>query len=244
MNEFPESREYESPLSPSSSSLENIIDNLSLSSNPDKEIEIFWYCFKHSIINFCKKDKALDDILNSEIRRLSQWFNTLKKNKQYSLILSNISLFINNYIIIIMKYTGDYYHTNILVTNIKRWKRLLETQLFIDNGSNYYLDKSYLTVVKIYNKLSKKYTIKNTNDLCMFFKSITIKNINSDSFYEDLLDLLLKYNIGTCIDELKLFFDVHQYINKKFNTNIYKSTTGGKIITYLINNNLIDKVTI
>ena len=90
--------------------------------NPDYQIEDFWYGFKNSIKNFYREysKSGLD------IDKISDELNKLKEEKNYNQIQEKIKLVIQIYCGDVMKYSrhDEKHHTNILMTNVKRWNKL------------------------------------------------------------------------------------------------------------------------
>ena len=101
--------------------------------NPDKEIEEFWLHFKQSMINFYDSKNYLK-------RPISEWSNTLnfyQSKKNYIEIEKKILNYISLYSIDLMR-ISDNYHMNILITNIKRWKRVLNNYTKLIDNNRYY----------------------------------------------------------------------------------------------------------
>ena len=105
-----------------------------------------WYSFKESIKNFLKDKNDLKDIISDKLRSDSEYLNTLKDKEQYDSIMKIITARIEEYIYLIMKYKSDHYHTNILLTNTKRWHVILEQY----NSKSFYLNKNYVTFITVY----------------------------------------------------------------------------------------------
>ena len=102
---------------------------------PDRPQEVFWYGFKNSIINLINNlksskslnlEKEYNEKLNDMLKELtekSETLNQYQKKEDYD----NINLEIEKYIKSISRYLfikyADFYHFNILFTNLKRWTK-------------------------------------------------------------------------------------------------------------------------
>ena len=100
---------------------------------PDHDIEQFWIMYKRSMYNFYSKC--------SEIKRpIELWcsnLNGLQLIRQYDEIEENIYNYISLYAIDLMR-MNDRYHTNILVSNIKRWNKLSKEYKISERHNKYH----------------------------------------------------------------------------------------------------------
>lgn len=100
---------------------------------PDHDIEQFWIMYKRSMYNFYSK--------YSEIKRpIELWcsnLNGLQLIRQYDEIEENIYNYISLYAIDLMR-MNDRYHTNILVSNIKRWNKLSKEYKISERHNKYH----------------------------------------------------------------------------------------------------------
>ena len=100
---------------------------------PDHDIEQFWIMYKRSMYNFYSKC--------SEIKRpIELWcsnLNGLQLIRQYDEIEENIYNYISLYAIDLMR-MNDIYHTNILVSNIKRWNKLSKEYKISERHNKYH----------------------------------------------------------------------------------------------------------
>uniref|UniRef100_A0A6C0JC87 Uncharacterized protein n=1 Tax=viral metagenome TaxID=1070528 RepID=A0A6C0JC87_9ZZZZ len=221
-----------SPLSPKNeSNITNLISIVENKNEEDKEIEVFWYGFKQSILNFSKNNDKIYKNLYYQLEFISNKLNNLKKNKQFLNIIEIISNFINDCIIIIFNELIDSYHSNIFITNIKRWEIIIE-----QNSTEKFLNKELVLYARIYNKIVSKNNIISNDDHIRFFKSIDINNYNENEKIIELTFLVLKYNVSYYLDIiLKNYLYIIPYLNQKYKLNIHKSTKGTKIIKLLKN---------
>lgn len=111
----------------------NNLGNSDNPDNPDKEIEKFWILYKQSMINYYTKEKCIS-------RPIKEWSNKLnyyQSKKNYTEIEKNILNYISLYAIDLMR-DNNGYHMNILITNIKRWKKLSKSYNTIIKENSYY----------------------------------------------------------------------------------------------------------
>jgi hypothetical protein len=87
--------------------------------DPDYHIELFWFGFKQSMINFYQYINMKYD----HIQKWSDKLNQLKSNKEYLEIEKNIREYMTYYSFDLLNNNTSYYD-NILVTNIKRWNNI------------------------------------------------------------------------------------------------------------------------
>jgi len=135
--------------------------------DPDYEIELFWYGFKQSMINFYKS-------IYKPYRMIEDWssiLNKFKLEKNYSEIESKIRDYITIYSFQLLKHSSSTYYDELLVTNIKRWNRISEKFNF--------------------NKSSKHSTI-----LILFMIFLEIKNSNRYDVLQSLpsIELIIENN--------------------------------------------------
>ena len=167
--------------------------NINLS-DPDADIEEFWYSFKESMYNFYNSLLTCVDT-KKYIIEWSNNLNCLKKEKNYNEIENCIKNYVSTYALDLIIYSDLLYHDSIFVANIKRW-----------------------------NKLSKKYNFSNidNNDIRIIFFMIfftlkengvsskeleVVKNLNKifcDSNYDDFIIYSLNYNKPKILELLKI----------------------------------------
>jgi hypothetical protein len=88
--------------------------------DPDYMIELYWFGFKQSMINFY-------DTISKKHDHIIEWSNTLNKyksNKDYMNIEDCIREYMSSYSFDLIKYSKCAYHDNILIKNIKRWNEI------------------------------------------------------------------------------------------------------------------------
>jgi len=187
--------------------------------NPDKEIEVFWFGLKQSIINFMGVYET-----NIPINTWSILLNWYQVNKDYSNIKKYIHIFISYYCIYIFKYHDSYY-TSILWTNVKRWLKINNNNL-LEDSDRYYFNVYHL-LLDIYRiiilKNDKKY-----DDILLFYNKVTENFVKEDIY--DLVDLSIENNLGNIIDKLNRFNNINSYIESKYSIKIPYKMSGKKII--------------
>lgn len=123
--------------------------NVHLNKNDvDYEIELFWYGFKQSVINFYKS-------IDKPYRMIDDWssiLNKYKSEKNYTEIESKIRDYITIYSYQLLKHSRASYHDDsILITNIKRWNRISEKFNFIKSSQH----STILTLFMVFLELKK-----------------------------------------------------------------------------------------
>jgi hypothetical protein len=145
----------------------------------DYEIELFWYSFKQSMLNFYKS-------VNRSYRQVEDWSNILNKfklEKNYTEIESKIRDYITIYSFHLIKYSKSSYHDDsILMTNIKRWNRISEKFNFIQSSRH----STILTLFIVYLEFKKA----NRYDFLLTLPSIDtlIEQNNFDEFIKYSLE--------------------------------------------------------
>jgi len=151
--------------------------------DPDYQIEDFWYGLKNSMKNFYKSNGL-------KVRNIQLWsdkLNEYKKDKNYSSIEESIKEYITVYAVDIMKYDklNDCFHSNILLTNIKRWDKISNKFHFENLEKN----KQIFILFEAFNCIKCKMDEKLYPILELFYDLNTI--ILSDYAYLIILSLEL-----------------------------------------------------
>ena len=171
----------------------------------DYEIELFWYSFKQSMLNFYKS-------VNRSCRQVEDWSNILNKfklEKNYMEIESKIRDYITIYSFHLIKYSKSNYHNDsILMTNIKRWNRISEKFNFIQSGKH----SNILTLFMIYLEFKKA----NRYDFLLTLPSIDtlIEQNNFDKFIQyslendkpKILELLKQVSNYNLVEKINLLY--------------------------------------
>ena len=194
-------------------------------SDPDKEIEIFWYGFKTSMINFYKQFK-----FNRPIDYWSNQLNFLKNMKKYGEIQNKILDYILLYAIDNIR-VKDYNHSNILLTNIKRWKKI--SQLYIFDG--YVPDKKIdimICIYEFYINLTHKKNEEIYNKFSFMFDEIELLLIKHD--LDKIIILAFENNQHGILKKLGDFIDCKKIISEYYNEEIINNMGYDKIYKDLI----------
>jgi len=187
--------------------MEQILDKL----DPDYHLEEFWISFKDSMLNYCKITKISFNFEN-HIILYSHNLNILKTNKKYNEIEKNISEFIMEYAILLVKTNKNCNsHDTILLTNIKRWSKISNN--FNDKYNNILIifminialkedNINNIDIIKCYNDNNYNIVIK----YCFDFNKCKIFN---------LLVKIKEYNI---YDNIRILYPDLDFVNgTKFN---------------------------
>tara|TARA_B110000908_G_scaffold165177_1_gene214218 strand:- start:7156 stop:7779 length:624 start_codon:yes stop_codon:yes gene_type:complete len=202
-------------------------------SKPDKDIEDFWLSFKCSINNFYREFK-----INKNIEQFSKKLNKLQVQKKYSTIEYNIHYFICSFIVdvlhkinnIVINRSTYLYHVRIILTNIKRWRKIrLENKFFKDlhkNENMYYLMADCL-------KYSIKLIEKKNHDeiIILFFSDIT--GVIKYKEYNFITEYAIEIESETILKLVRNHFDIISYINSNFKIKLQDNLSGKKIIKFL-----------
>tara|TARA_Y100000590_G_scaffold467893_1_gene648457 strand:- start:3882 stop:4472 length:591 start_codon:yes stop_codon:yes gene_type:complete len=184
---------------------------------PDYNIEQFWLGLKNSMINFYYKK-----IIKRPILKWSDNLNELQKVEKYDDIEKNIRNYISLYGIDLMRYM-DFYHLNILKTNIKRWNNISNRYGFNKEETKKYYNIIFL-LIDIYEKL---YNTLSENDFTEFSTEIELLIIYED--FNSLIDICVKYKLESIIDKLSNYIDVLKILNTKYNLNLKHILSGRKL---------------
>ena len=162
-----------------------------LLSNPDYHIEQFWLYFKKSMYNFYNQN---DYKICRPIKLWSSQLNKLQKDKKYEDIEKSIRDYISLYAIDLMRVL-NYYHLDILVTNIKRWNELTKKYNFTKTKSKYH------NIIFLLLDICKSLRKKEYTEVFNIFSQIELFIIYNDfsSLIKYAIDM---YNIK--INETKL----------------------------------------
>ena len=192
---------------------------------PDYNIEQFWLGLKNSMINFYYKK-----IIKRPILKWSDNLNELQKVEKYDDIEKNIRNYISLYGIDLMRYM-DFYHLNILKTNIKRWNNISNRYGFNKEETKKYYNIIFL-LIDIYEKL---YNTLSENDFTEFSTEIELLIIYED--FNSLIDICVKYKLESIIDKLSNYIDVLKILNTKYNLNLKHILSGRKLFKLIDLNN-------
>jgi hypothetical protein len=106
-----------------------LYDEILHSGEPDAVYEFFWYNFKSSVSNFAEACPVLKQ-LAAAVPGVSAQLNDLKAQKKYDEIVSNINIFLKDFLwsALLTLAKEKIYFLKIASTNVKRWLNLLKIQ--------------------------------------------------------------------------------------------------------------------
>jgi hypothetical protein len=200
--------------------LEEYINQVKLNkSDPDFQIEDYWYGFKNSMKKFYS-DVKID---SSELDKLSGVLNKLKEEKNYIQIQKTIQQTIQNYCVHVMKYSkfDELKHTNILMTNIKRWNRIAPDYSFNKYSSstmNVYLFEGFYSIK---NKINRD--VDSLLELFADFDNLNTSTVNTNKLIIESLELGQVKMLEVCIGffsfdyVLKVINDFYPSLTEKTN---------------------------
>lgn len=188
---------------------------------PDKEIELFWYDWKIAVSNSLKNsnlDKSFKFQLN--LQKTSDILNSYQKNNKFNYILETVQKSIIKHITICMENNIELYHHQILLTHIKRWKKIKITinDLYNieENPDNFMFFDLYYTINK-----DDKINVEDKTDMLDHI-------IFNDS--EKLLRMAIELNKPNIITKLSGLIDIYHCINNLYGTNFYPRTKASKML--------------
>ena len=172
--------------------------------DPDYEIELFWYGFKQSMINFYKS-------VDKPYRFVDDWssiLNEFKLKKNYREIESNIRDYISMYSFDLIKYSKSTHNDDILVSNIKRWNRISEKFNFIQSNKHSTILTLFMIYLKLkqdnrYDFLSKLPSIEILIEHNNFDQILNFSLENHKSKIVELLRQIPDYNV---VDRINFFY--------------------------------------
>lgn len=182
------------------------------SNKPDREMEFFWLTFKDSIIPFMLPHE-IDNINN-----ISNLLNQLQESGQYDEIRRYIMTHIEEIGWRIME-KKSFQAADHLKTNIKRWYKLSNEEMFRE-------DNLFHNVFQIYNTCIYKLTKQH----CDIIDYIAQYRESTDKTHtlQKIAVVCIKYNMGGCTDKLQKIFDFNVFLpNRKIKIG---RTKGPKLI--------------
>ena len=190
--------------------------------DPDYELEIFWFTYKCCFNNFYQKYSYFDTDTDIWCKEL----NLLKNEKNYDLIQKKIADYLLFQSCDVIK-SMDYYHLQILKTNINRYIKLCEkVKFYIFTTELSIIDN----IIRIYLCILKG--ILKRNDYYIFDN---IYSILLDNNYDSLIKYAFKNKKGVILDRLRNIKDIREDIYRIFNLNLESVTSGKKILNLYYN---------
>ena len=199
--------------------------------DPDYIIELYWFGFKNSMINFYKTINSCVT-KNNHIILWSNTLNNYKSAKDYMNIELSIREYMSDYAFDLIKYGNkDVLHDNIFIKNIKRWNEISYSFNFeksVKHTKIVLLFMIYLQIkvfghIDFLNKLAPiEEIIKNDNYDAFIIYSINnnrssilelVKKIPEYNIYENIKKLYPTIQIKDNLSLIKII----QYIKKNLN---------------------------
>lgn len=186
--------------------------NDTINDNPDKFIEEFWLHFKKSMINYYKTTK---------LRPIDEWSNKLnyyQSKKNYIEIEKHILNYISLYAIDLMRddlIRNDInYHMNILVTNIKRWKKVLKNYDSIIVKNDYY--NIIFLLIDIYKSIM--YDDKFEKSRKIIFSQLELILLYKD--FTELVKYAVDNNKPSILEKISKFCDIDCILLEYYNITV------------------------
>ena len=182
------------PMSDGSDSYEHVLN----SNRPDNKLEFFWLTFKDSIKGYLNKSEL------EELSNVSKKLNVLQQEQRYE----EIEVYIKSHIEKIgydMMSKDDNYRVGHLDTNIKRWNRLTETDIYPPTNTFYCLLLIYMNLSK--TKADKKEEIAVMKD-CIGRYSVDPTNYNA---LIELMNHSIRNKMYGNIDKLLRILNIYDF---------------------------------
>jgi hypothetical protein len=192
-------------------------------SDIDHHIELFWYGFKQSMINFYTK-------YNKKYEHIYKWSNTLNKfklEKKYEKIESEIREYMTYYSFDLIKYSKITHDDSIFITNIKRWNKITSKFNFTDSIKyckilNIFMVYLELKNLKQYNILSELEPVEKIIENNNFTKIVLYALHNDKSRLLELLKQIPDYDLILTIQQLYPNFKCNYIMKMNKLCNEYK----------------------
>lgn len=221
--------------------LQEYINQVKLNkTDPDYQIEDFWYGFKNSMKKFYQEIKKP----NFSLDKTSEILNKLKEEKDYIQIQQIIKMTIQEYCVNLMKYSDfdETYHTNILMTNIKRWNKLAPDYSF----EKYSNSTNVIHLFEGYHNVKSKINTDVISILELFtdFDNLLSSSANANKLIIESLEMGQVKMLQVCINiftldyVFKVINDYYPLLTKKTN-KFTKARKLCKLYKFYIKNNLV-----
>ena len=172
--------------------------------NPDKYIEEFWINYKKSMVNYYNKT-------SSNKRPIDYWssvLNDFQEKSKYKEIEHHILNYMSLYAIDLMKNT-DNYDMRILITNIKRWKKISDCFINLTKTNEYY--NIIFLLIDIYKSLMDE----DLKDIKLIFSQIELIIIYKD--FRDLIKFAFNNKKPSILTKINYYCDVNKILKEEFN---------------------------
>lgn len=166
-------------------------------SNPDKNVEFFWYTFKDSIQDFLNEQEK------KEVNDLSKKLNTLQAEKKYEEIERYIKLHLEDIGYKIMA-KDNAYKASHLMTNLKRWSKISRYDVCEENNRLYTLLRIYLLQYD-----------KKTLDSGIVPKIVQYSESWDDDLIDDIMVISIQKRYYGIIDMLKNIINIERFMEEE-----------------------------
>jgi len=173
--------------------------------NPDKKIEEFWLLYKQSMINFYTNQKCI----SRPIKEWSEKLNYYQFKKNYTKIEKNILNYISLYAIDLMR-DNNGYHMNILITNIKRWKRLSKSYNTIIKENSYY--NIIFLLIDIYKSIMNE---KLNDNLVIIFSQVELIILYND--FSELVKFAVENSKPSILTKISKYCNIDSILYEYYN---------------------------
>ena len=180
-------------------------DNLGNLGNPDKKIEEFWILYKQSMINYYTNQKCI----SRPIKEWSEKLNYYQSKKNYTEIEKHILNYISLYAIDLMR-DNNGYHMNILITNIKRWKRLSKSYNTIIKENSYY--NIIFLLIDIYKSIMNE---KLNDNLVIIFSQVELIILYND--FSELVKFAVENSKPSMLTKISKYCNIDSILYEYYN---------------------------
>ena len=175
------------------------------SGNPDKKIEEFWLLYKQSMINYYTNQKCI----SRPIKEWSEKLNYYQSKKNYTEIEKHILNYISLYAIDLMR-DNNGYHMNILITNIKRWKRLSKSYNTIIKENSYY--NIIFLLIDIYKSIMNE---KLNDNLVIIFSQVELIILYND--FSELVKFAVENSKPSILTKISKYCNIDSILYEYYN---------------------------
>ena len=179
--------------------------NLDNPDNPDKKIEEFWILYKQSMINYYTNQKCI----SRPIKEWSEKLNYYQSKKNYTEIEKHILNYISLYAIDLMR-DNNGYHMNILITNIKRWKRLSKSYNTIIKENSYY--NIIFLLIDIYKSIMNE---KLNDNLVIIFSQVELIILYND--FSELVKFAVENSKPSILTKISKYCNIDSILYEYYN---------------------------
>jgi hypothetical protein len=195
-------------------------------SNPDYDMELFWYGFKNLIKNYYPTIEQNGYVFSKEIDPFSETLNDLQKEDKYDEINQNIFIFIKKFLTASFDKLFLYSPCTIsyLFTWLKRYNKIKES-IKLELPNNYNKRKNLEKLSEDEIILIKLKIFEVCKDKLYDFNLIKIFDSNKQKFIEECIDC----GYSSIFDYISTRFNLDEYY-KNMNLNVKSPIKLSKIL--------------